>query len=117
MKEIKDHLDRGVQLSVEHGLYVINHPDGKLKLFAEDLLNLLKHAGEVQASHLQTRSQFTGKRKIPAQNPPATPPTDKIILDHDHSCIQQGLKCPDCDYVAPGEPLDPEDGLDEDDHS
>lgn len=40
MREIKDSMDRGVQLTVEDGLFTVTHADGKLKLFFEDMLGL-----------------------------------------------------------------------------
>src|SRR4030095_1296510 len=44
-QEIKDHQDRGVQLSVEDGLLVITHVEGKLKMFKDDLLSMAFHLG------------------------------------------------------------------------
>ena len=44
MKEIKDHMDRGVQLSrTEEGHLEITHPEGKLKLWAEDIQELYNY--------------------------------------------------------------------------
>ena len=41
MKEIKDHMGRGVQLAVEEGMFVITHADGVLKLYNSEADSLM----------------------------------------------------------------------------
>ncbi len=47
MSTIKDHMDRGVQVSVENGILRISGPDGVIRLYADDWLALQEEASKL----------------------------------------------------------------------
>lgn len=54
--EIKDHMDREVQVEIEEGLISISHAGGKLKLHAEDWITLVD-AGNQLGPHVKFKSK------------------------------------------------------------
>lgn len=82
-KEIKDYLDRGVQLSVEDGFLTITHAEGKLRLYRDDMGLLVFESGqllervhprptkpEVEIDPLNPDPPPVEKKVVPPPNPP-----------------------------------------------